>query len=77
VIAARELVRCVELSSSPLHLIGHKLPEVALDLSDRLHELLRLLGRLQAVVVIGRLSDIGPELGGVVLDVGVRSQWLS
>jgi hypothetical protein len=67
VVAARELIRLVQLSSSPLHLIGHNLPEVALNLRDRLHELLRLLSRLQIVVVVGSLTHVGPELRSVVV----------
>jgi hypothetical protein len=67
VIAVGELVGPIQLRGSPLHLISHKLPEVALDLRNRLHQLLCLLGRLQIVVVLGSLAHVGLELRGVVV----------
>jgi hypothetical protein len=69
VIAASQHIRRIELRRRTLHLIRDQNPEVALNLRHRLHELLRLLRRLQLPmgVYLDLLTYIGLELLGIVI----------
>jgi hypothetical protein len=66
-IAFRQRIRRVELGGRTLHLISNKDPEVALDLSHSLHELLGPLRRLQVLVLRNQLAHVGLELFGIVV----------